>query len=273
MAKEKLSFKNGSKFCYTVKENNLNDFYDRIIELSTLNNEKDYVVDLRIDFLINKKVDVEDIIKCINKAKKDLSDNYDIERQYIATLRNFTNGGNCYVDEKIYFDIIQKLYEKPCVDAIDIDYDFYENKSSNVKKLFSKKKSLIITYTCRDKSLSEEEYNDIFKSLLKSPAYVVKIITKAFSFDDTERLMETARKYDEMFQDNKKLAVIISTGKIGIISRVWYEYTNTMLIYLEDGEYDMIPNGDIDETIFNKYRKMLSTLDGFKNNDLLGTIG
>lgn len=272
MAKEKLSFKNGSKFCYSVKENNLKDFYDKIIELSTIDNEKDYLVELRLDYLINKKVDVEDIIKCINKAKKELSDDYGIVRQYIATLRHFTNGGNCYVDDKTYFAIIEKLYEKPCVDAIDIDYDFYENKSSNVKKLFSKKKSLIITYTCRDKSLSVEEYNDIFKSLLKSPAYIVKIITKAFSFDDTERLMDTARKYDEMFSDNKKLAVIVSTGKIGIISRVWYEYTNTMIIYLESGEYDMIPQGDIDETIFNKYRKMLSTLDVFKNNELLGAM-
>ena len=81
--------------------------------------------------------------------------------------------------------------------------------------------------------------------------------------------MEVARKYDELLSDNKKYAVFISTGKIGIISRVWHEYTNTKLIYLENGDFDMIPNGDIDERIFYKYRKMLSTIDGFKNNDLL----
>ena len=268
MAKEKLSFKNGCKFCYSVKENNLKDFYDKIIELSTIDKDKDYIIEFRLDYLINKKVDVEDILKCINKAKKELEDDYDIEKQYIATLRNFTNGGNCYVDDKTYFEIIEKIYNKPGVDAIDIDYDFYEKKASSVKKLFSNKKSLIITYTCRDKSLSEEEYDDIFKTLLKTPAYIVKIVTKAFSFDDTERLMETAKKFDELFIKNKKLAVIVSTGKIGILSRIWYEYTNTMIIYLENGDYSMIPDGDIDETVFNKYRKMLSTLDGF-GDDLL----
>ena len=272
MAKEKLSFKNGSKFCYSVKENNLKDFYDRIIELSTISEQDNYVVELRLDYLINKKIDVEEIIDCINKAKKVLSDRFDIERQYIATVRNFTNGGNCYIDDKTYFEIIEKLYSKPCVDAIDIDFDFYEKKATNVKKLFSGKKSLIITYTCRDKVLTNEEYDDIFKTLIKTPAYIVKIITKAFSFDDTEKLMETARKYDEILKDSKKVAVIISTGKIGIISRVWHEYTNTMLVYLETGDFDMIPYGDINEAIYNKYRKMLSTLDGFNNKDLLSAI-
>lgn len=264
MAKEKLFLKNEAKFCYSVKENNLKDFYDKIIELSTINTDKDFAIELRIDYLINKKIDIQDIIKCINNAKKFLLDYYNIEKYFIATLRNFTNGGNCLVDDKKYLSIIETLYEKPCVDAIDIDYDFYENKSSSVKKLFAKKKSLIITFTCRDKSLSEQEYDEVIKTLLKSPTNIVKIVTKAFSFDDTEKLMEVAKKYDKLLSDNKKCAIFISTGKIGIISRIWYEYTNTKLIYLENGEYSMIPNGDIDEKLFDKFRKMLFSVDGLK---------
>ena len=69
MAKEKLSFKNESIICYSVKENNLNDFYNKIIELATLSNDG-FIIDLRLDYLINKKVEIQDIIKCISKVKR-----------------------------------------------------------------------------------------------------------------------------------------------------------------------------------------------------------
>ena len=274
MAKEKLSFKNGSRFCYSVKENNLKDFYDRIIEFSTMS-EDDYLIDLRLDYLINKKVEIQDIIKCISNAKKVLANDYEVERQFIATIRNFSNGGNCLIDAKKYLEIVETLYEKPGVDAIDIDYNFYESKSSSIKKMFSgvlsKKKTLIITYACRDKVLSKEEYDEIFKTLIKTPAYIIKIVTKAFSCEDTELLMATAKEFDETLRKNNKLLVAISTGKLGILSRVWYEYTNTMIIYLESDAYelDMVPQGKINKRVFDKCRSLITKLGEFKDLSIL----
>lgn len=269
MAKEKLSFKDGSRFCYTVEENNLNDFYDKIIEISTMS-EEDYLVELRLDYLLNKKVDIKDIISCITKAKKSLANDYEIKRQYIATIRCFTNGGNCIISDKDYLEIVELLNEKTAVDAIDIDYDFYERKSSSVKKLFSgdlfsSKKTLIITYTCRDKVLTKEEYATIYKTLMKTPAYIIKIVTKAFSTVDAENLMTTAKEFDAELKKNGKLAVNISTGKLGILSRVWYEYSNTMIVYLDAYESDMIPQGEINKRVFDKLRKLISKLDEFKD--------
>ena len=158
MAKEKISFKDGSKLCYSVKENNLKDFYDKIIEIATMSDE-DYLIELRLDFLINKKIDINDIIKYIKDVKKYLKNEYEIERQFIATIRNFSNGGNCLVNEKEYLEIISSLYDNQGVDAIDIDYDFYQSKSSSIKKIFTGKKTLIITYTCRNRVLTNEEYD------------------------------------------------------------------------------------------------------------------
>ena len=268
MAKEKISFKNGSRFCYSVKENNLNDFYDKIIELSTMSDE-DYLIDLRLDFLINKKIDIQDIIKCIVKAKKVLTKDFEVDRQFIATIRNFSNGGNCLINDKNYLEIVETLYEKHSVDAIDIDYDFYESKSTQIKKMFSgmlsRKKTLIITYTCRDKILSKEEYDNLFKTLIKTPAYIVKIVTKAFSTEDTEKLMNAAREYDNLLKKNNKVAVVISTGKLGILSRVWYEYSNTMIVYLDAYELDMVPQGEINKKVFDKCRKLISNLDEFSD--------
>ncbi len=271
MAKEKLSFKNGSRICYSVKENNLNDFYDKIIEFSTMSDD-DCLIELRLDYLINKKIDIQDIIKCITKVKKALINEYEVDRQFVATIRNFSNGGNCLIDDKKYFEIVETLYEKSSVDAIDIDYDFYSNKSASIKKLFSKKKSLIITYTCRDRVLSKEEYDELFKALIKTPAYVIKIVTKAFSCEDTELLMSVSKNYDEILRKNDKVLVAISTGKLGILSRVWHEYTNTMIVYLDAYELNMVPQGDINKKIFDKCRGLISKLDNFKDLSIVHDV-
>ena len=191
------------------------------------------------------------------------------ERQFIATIRNFSNGGNCLIDDKKYLEIVEALYEKPSVDAIDIDYDFYISKSSNIKKMFPGKKSLIITYTCRDKVLSKEEYDEIFKILIKTPAYIIKIITKAFSCEDTEILMATAKKFDETLRKNNKAVVVISSGKLGVLSRVWHEYTNTMIVYLDAYELDMVPAGEINKRVFDKCRSLITKLDDFKDLSII----
>jgi 3-dehydroquinate dehydratase type I len=259
MAKEKLSFKNGSRLCFQVKEIDLKSFYDKIVEVATTySNDSEFIIELRIDYLINKKVDVKDIIDCISRVKKYLAEKFEIERQMIVTLRNFSNGGNCLLNKKDYASIVETIYEKAKVDAIDIDYDFYEENASFVKKLFTGKKTLIITYNCQDRVLSKEEYNELFKTLLKTPAYVVKVMTKAFSTDDTENLMNTAKEFEPQFEKHDKVNVVISTGKLGIASRIMYEYTDTKIIYLDTYELDMVPAGEINKKIFDKYRKLIA---------------
>lgn len=258
MAREKLSFKNGSRQCFQVKEIDLKSFYDKIVDVAkTYSDNSDFIIELRIDYLINKKVDVKDIIDCIAKVKKYLSEELEIDRQMIVTLRNFSNGGNCLLNKKDYASIIETIYEKAKVDAIDIDYDFYEENTSFVKKLFVGKKTLIITYNCQDKVLTKNEYNELFKTLLKTPAYVLKVMTKAFSTDDTETLMDTAKEFQPQLEKHDKVNVIISTGKLGIASRVLYEYTNTKIIYLDTYELDMVPAGEINKKEFDKLRKIM----------------
>ena len=258
MAREKLSFKNGSRQCFRVKEINLKSFYDKIVEVATTySDDDDFIIELRIDYLINKKVDIKEIIDCISKVKKFLTEELEIDRQMIVTLRNFSNGGNCLLKDKDYAAIIETIYEKAKVDAIDIDYDFYEKNASFVKKLFTGKKSLIITYNCQDRVLTKEEYSDLYKTLLKTPAYVIKIVTKAFSTDDTENLMNTAQEFKPMLEKNGKVNVVISTGKLGVASRVMYEYTDTKIIYLDTYELDMVPAGEVNKKEFDKLRKIM----------------
>ena len=113
--------------------------------------------------------------------------------------------------------------------------------------------------------MTKEEYADIYKTLMKTPAYIIKIVTKAFSTVDAENLMTTAKEFDAELKKNNKLAVVISTGKLGILSRVWYEYSNTMIVYLDAYELDMVPQGEINKKVFDNLRKLISKLDEFKD--------
>ncbi len=268
MAREKLSFKNGNRICLTVAENNLKDFCNKIIDLATDDLDYNDLIELRLDYLLNKKVLVEDIIKSISNVKKALKDDYDVELQLIATVRNFSNGGNCMLDDKTYLDTITMLYEKASVDAIDIDYNFYVNKFQAVKKLFSGKKSLIITYTCRDRVLTSEEYDNLFKDLIKTPAYVIKIITKAFSFDDCIMLMDKAVEHKGAIEKNDKAIVVISSGKLGLISRLYPEYTGSMITYINHDPFEAINNnGEINKQEFDKLRSKFPSTKEFLDSN------
>ena len=78
MAREKLFFKNGNRICLSVKENNLKDFYNKIIDIATDDLDYNDLIELRLDFLFNKRVKVEDIIKTISNVKKVLKDDYNL---------------------------------------------------------------------------------------------------------------------------------------------------------------------------------------------------
>ena len=250
--KEKITFKNGSRLCFTVKEINLSDFYKKAIEI---NNSKDTdessLIELRLDYLINKKYDIMHIIETINRLKLETKD-----RQYIATLRNFNQGGNCLITEKEYFTIIDALYEKSKVDGIDVDYDMYQ-KSRKYDNLFNGKKTFILSFISMDQIFSREEYISLYKKMSKSNAYIMKIVTRAFSFDDVKNLMETTRDLKDFFEENKKVPVAISTGRLGITSRVKYDFSDTKIIYLDAYDFNPIPLGEIDKYHFDKCRKLI----------------
>ena len=168
------------------------------------------------------------------------------------------------LDEKTYLDIITLIYEKASVDAIDIDYCFYDKKSQAVKKLFSGKKSLIITYTCRDKSLSENDYDEIIKDLIKTPAYVIRIITKAFSFDDCLMLMDKVKKFSTEFEKSGKVVSVISLGKLGIVSRLYPEYTGSMITYINNEQSELVSiDGEISKREYDKLRKQFPSTKEF----------
>jgi len=247
----KLNFKNGSRFCYSVKEINLKNFYDKAIEISEYNDEEDYIIELRLDYLIGKGVNFTDIIDSINLISKST------DKQLIATIRSFEQSGNCIVDSKTYFSMIELLYNKAKVDAIDIDYCMYEKNKKKYDELLGSKKTNIITYTSFDRIWTRDEYLSLYKTLVKTSADVIKCEIKSYNMDNTKDMMDTAKESIELFSQSKKDVVIIAVGRLGMLSRVMHDYTNTKIVYLTAYEYDSIPHGELDMVHYNKYKKMV----------------
>lgn len=247
----KLNFKNGSRFCYSVKEINLKDFYEKAIEVSTYDDAEDYIIELRLDYLIGKKVNIVDIIDVVNNISKET------DKKLIATIRSFKQSGNCILDEKTYFSMIELLHKKAKVDAIDIDYCMYEKNKKKYDELFDNKKCIIITYTNFDKKLSLDEYQPLYKTLCKTSADVIKCEIKSYCMDDTKNIMDSAKENMELFSDNKKDVVIIAVGRLGMLSRVMPEYTDSKIIYLTAYDYNSIPDGELDLVHYKKYKKLI----------------
>ena len=247
----KLNFKNGSRFCYSVKEINLKDFYNKAIEISDFNEDNETIIELRLDYLIGKKINIIDIIESINNIKKQT------DKQLIATIRTFNQSGNCIVDDKTYLSMIELLITKSHVDAIDIDYCMYEKSKKLYNDLFNNKKTIIITYTCNDKKWSKDEYLSLYKNLVKTEADIIKCEIRSFCMDDTNAMMDSVKDNMSLFKDNKKEIVLIAVGPLGILSRVMTEYTNTKIVYLTAYEFNTIPYGELDMTHYNKYKKMI----------------
>lgn len=244
----KINLKAGSRFCFSVKEINLKSFYDKVIEISNYDVSDDFIIELRIDYLLGKRIDIEDIIRLIN----DISKNTD--KQLIATIRTFKQSGNCILDEKSYFNIIEQIYKKAKVDAVDIDYIMYKK---SLDKIIDNKKTLIITYTSMDKKWNYDEFKPLYKELVKTPANVVKCEIKANSLEDTKNIMTSAKDNIELFNDNKKDVVIIATGRLGLFSRLMPEYTNSKITYLTAYKYNSIPEGELDFAHYKKYKKII----------------
>ena len=123
--------------------------------------------------------------------------------------------------------------------------------------MFNNKKTVILSFIDKTKQFSREEYINLYKKMLKTKANGIKVVTKAISFLDMENLMETAKESKELFKSNNKFSIVISTGRLGLTSRVHYEYTDTKIIYLDAYPFNLIPDGEIDREHFEKCRKMM----------------
>ena len=94
-----MSSNTNKKFelCYPIMESNKVLFIDKVISLE---NDKNDMIELRIDFLLEKGIIIDEIIEMINHISAFTS------KKIIVTIRTDREGGKYKLDEKKYYEYI-----------------------------------------------------------------------------------------------------------------------------------------------------------------------
>ena len=232
---------NKKNICISVTDINV----DRIIKKFS-NKKYDYVdcLEYRIDYLIRDNVSITDIIKKINKLKS-------FKKKLIVTIRTKRDGGVIELSKEQYFEYIKKIIKNSQFDLLDIEYNKYKRDEKLFEDLIREDlQKIILSYHNFEESLTKKEYKKIFTKMKKTGARVIKIATYAFTKDDLINVMQIGR---EFAKKRDRDYVIISMGKKGILSRLYTEWTNTNIVFINDSK-DSI--NSIGQLSYKKYLEM-----------------
>lgn len=247
----KYRFKNNKNFCYSVCEETETQFLKKVKELSE---EKKVLIELRLDFLLESGLSIEYISKLIVKIHKKYT-----SKKIIATIRTNDEGGRVDLSREKYYYFIRTLYNTKGISYIDIEYKYYKIDRQYYDLLFKKrKKKIILSMHLFDKILSEMDYINTLNELVSVKSDIVKFATNTFTKENLFAFMLNSRKFSLKYL--RKDFVYIAMGDIGIISRIWPEFTNTKIVYLNAYSEDINKIGAINKEDFVKYRKILAKM-------------
>ena len=246
-----FKLKNDFEFCYPVMESDESYLLKKISEI---NNEKKCMIELRLDYLLYAGMSIENIIKIINIVRLKYTN-----KKMIATIRTIGEGGKVDLTKEKYFYYIKELYLNAKVNYIDVEYKFYKIDKIYYDSLFKKKKKkIIMSIHFFDRIFFENEYIKLFTEMAESRGNIVKFAIKTFSKEELFSFMLTAKKCQKILKKNGKEAIFIAMGKIGILSRLWPEFTNTKIVFLTAYREIDLELGQLNREKYVKYRNLLA---------------
>ena len=241
------------ELCYPILEETKSSFMSKIILL-----EKDHnsILELRIDYLLNNNISINEIILMINDIQKDLT-----KKKLIVTIRSEREGGKLKINDEEYYQYIENLYYNVHVDYIDIEYNFYKNNIVKYESLFENRlKKIILSSHIFGKTLSKKEYESLFSNMSKANIDIVKCAVMVKTKKELFDFMTIARKSSIYIKNDNKFTIFIAMGEIGGISRIWPEFTNTKIVFLTAYSEKMSKIGQFSYENFVKYRNMLEKI-------------
>ena len=246
-----FKLKNDFEFCYPVLEDNKSAFLKKVAEI---NSEKQCMIELRLDYLLYAGLSIEDIIRIINTVRTKYTN-----KKLIATIRTVSEGGKVDLTKEKYFYYIKELYLNAKVNFIDVEYKFYKIDKIYYDSLFKKrKKKIIISMHFFDRIFFENEYIKLFTEMAESSGDIVKFAIKTFSKEDLFLFMMTAKKCEKIMKKNKKETIFIAMGTVGLLSRLWPEFTNTKIVFLTAYKEMDLELGQMNRENYVKYRNILA---------------
>lgn len=236
-------------YCQTLKFNNMDDYF----KCNKIYNNKNIdFIEFRVDGLLKNDYNIDEIIKIINQI--------DIKKQKIFTIRTESEGGDVKLNDYDYFDYIIKALTLSNSEYIDIEYNLYNNNKTIFDKYIDiarnlHNKKIIFSIHILDKSYSKKYYEDLIIDINNNNCDIIKIASKPFNKDDVINLMEAANSIKNQITDKK--LIMISMGTLGVVSRVFTEYTNSYFTFIDENVENMNEIGQCSIKFLKHLRKLI----------------
>ena len=233
------------KYCQSLKFNNINEYSNKY---EIFNNKNIDFIEFRIDSLLNNNYYIEDIISHLNNIKTNKTN--------ILTIRTKLDGGDIDINLNEYSKYILYCLINSNCDYIDIEYNLY-NKN---KKLFDdciKKynKKVILSIHFFKNCFTKDYYIDLINEMAKNKSDIIKIAIMPKSREDVFNIMEAGNLLKNKIK-NKKF-ILIAMSKLGILSRVFTEYSNSYFTFIDEFVNDVNELGQCNIKYIKELRKLL----------------
>ena len=246
-------FTNDFKFCYPILEHSPLKFYEKALSLGRNNN---FLLELRIDYLLSN-ASFDDVLLVIN----DINEYIDNDR-LIVTIRTKREGGEIELSDEKYFEYISNILMFTSIRYIDLEYDYYKKYARQYDELFKGDfNKVIISKHIFDGALETKKYEKIFDEMTVPCASIVKFAIMLRTKDELFDYMLAARECSKSINKKGKNCIFIAMGKIGSLSRLWPEFTNTKIVFLTAYSQKANKIGQLGYKDFVKYRKLLEKID------------
>lgn len=248
---DKLGLKEGTKKCLLIAEH-YSDEFNRRIEESNYYEDID-MLEIRADYLLNNYNDIAVVNDIINNAIKKVED-----KKVLVTVRTFKEGGNCYLDAKNYTQVMKYLFEKSKADAFDIEYNFYSNNKKTFDSFITySKKTIIFSYHEFTDNYNRENVEKLLMNMAKTDCDMAKLAIFVNNKDKVLDLMNLSKEVQSKINNSKKYFTVIALGKLGVLSRVYHEYNNNRIVYINDDLTDIDNNGQFNVECYYELRNIL----------------
>lgn len=250
----KINFDNKAKICFVAKYDTEDKFHSKIIEYSK-NSDCD-IIELRIDTIYKQEQNLDKLIGIINWSHDILKKN---NKYSLVTFRTKIDGGDVDLSQNEYYNIITKVYKNTSIDAIDIEYRYYIKAASQFDELLLGEKTIVLSFHEFIEMYDRQKINNLLTEMIKTGKDVIKIAIFTHTKKEVFELLEEAKKIEKKSQNNI-FFVIIAMGKMGLVSRVYNEYTNTKIVYIDNDTEDIGSIGNINIKKYYKLRKKIKEL-------------
>lgn len=214
--------------CYPILEKDIKSILTKIRKVD---NKDIGAYELRLDHLkyINEKenriIDIVDTINCIKEKFP--------SKIIIATIRTFGDGGKCRIGKERYSYYIEGICRKSKADYVDIEYAFFSkhlNFFNSLKKSYHKK--IILSKHNFNLKFSLQKCKMFLDQAINCNYDILKLAVSTYSKYQVIEFMNLAKEYSKKLALKNKKCIFIAMGDMGRLSRVYPEYTNTSIVFL-----------------------------------------